>query len=267
MERVLVAGGTGLAGRAVVVEALRRGLSVRVLSRHIPAPGSEAQQAGAQYAYGDVCTGEGLTAALTDIDVVIDTLDATYLSARKRLPTGARNLTAAMGAAHVQRAVLLSIVNVDQCALSYYRAKTEQENIYAESTLQTVIVRATQFHDLVASMVSSVAKTRVFPAFRSVSFQPIAVDDVARALVDAALAPDVPDGGKLSIGGPEVISMRVLAALYRRSGRGRGLLVLLPLPGAFGRFLRAGRNLVPENAVGRIGFEEWLGGLDRKRRR
>ncbi|WP_427018874.1 SDR family oxidoreductase [Pseudarthrobacter sp. P1] len=255
MVLIAVAGGTGTAGRAVAAECLGRGLEVRVISRHIPPASSPRFVAGAAYARADVSTGEGLAEALAGVDVLIETLDARSGAALKALPATTSALLAA--SAGVQRAVLLSIVNADQCAMSYYQAQAARAALYASAALPATVVFATQFHNLVAGIFAAGATVGLVPAFRGVSFQPIATADVARVLVDAALAPAAV-ASRVVAGGPAVATMAELARQWKAATGRRGLVVPLPLPGAFGRFLREGRNLVPNHAVGTLGFTDWL---------
>ena len=63
---IAVAGGTGLAGRAVVEEAVACGHRVRSLSRHLPA--LEKRVAGAEYLQTDFRTGAGVADALAGSD-------------------------------------------------------------------------------------------------------------------------------------------------------------------------------------------------------
>ncbi|GAB3529721.1 SDR family oxidoreductase [Arthrobacter monumenti] len=258
MERILVAGGTGLAGRDVVTEALKRGYQVRVLSRRIPTPDQPAFRNGVEYVRADVVSGEGLSQALDGVDVVIDTLDGRTGKARKLLPTGAAKLTATAAEAGIKRVVLLSIVNVDQGPLAYYRAKAAQERAYSNSAAHTVIVRAAQFHNLVAGMACAASKARLFISLRGVSFQPIATTDVARALLDSATAAGLPDGGMVTVGGPEVIPAREVAEVCRNHAGGKGRIITVPVPGRVGRFFREGRMLTPGNSFGTVTFKEWL---------
>ena len=81
MTRILVTGGTGTLGSALVPRLVARGHEVRSLSRHgaptaDPDAGADtdakaASAAGVSQVRGDVRSGEGLDRALTDIDVVI----------------------------------------------------------------------------------------------------------------------------------------------------------------------------------------------------
>ena len=63
--RVLVLGGTGVAGSLTVAELRRRGHEVRILSRK-----AGAVEGGVA---GDLLTGDGLAAALSGVDTVVDT--------------------------------------------------------------------------------------------------------------------------------------------------------------------------------------------------
>ena len=69
--RLLVAGGTGTAGRAVVQEAVRRGHEVRVLTHRTDGPAAAGGD-GAVLVRGDLVTGAGLAGALEGVEAVVD---------------------------------------------------------------------------------------------------------------------------------------------------------------------------------------------------
>jgi putative NADH-flavin reductase len=69
--KVLVYGGTGRVGSAVVSEAAARGHDVAVASRH--APGA-ALPDGARWAFGDAADAAAVAKAATDVDVVVSAL-------------------------------------------------------------------------------------------------------------------------------------------------------------------------------------------------
>ncbi|WP_420879636.1 SDR family oxidoreductase [Rhodococcus sp. (in: high G+C Gram-positive bacteria)] len=252
MTTYLVAGGTGVAGRAVVAELVRRGETVRVLSRRGAALG-----AGVEHVAGDLITGEGLANALEGVDIVIDTTDGKTRRTRAVLTTGAEHLLSAAHAAGVSRAVLLSIVNVDRSTFGYYRAKTEQEHRYAESPLPTQVVRATQFHEFVPMLCAPTSKLGLIPAFTGARFQSIDTSDVARALVDAAQHESV-TAEPVVVAGPQVLTMREMAQAWKAATGARGRVTNLPMPGAMGAFWRNGWNLVPDNRFGTVTFDQWL---------
>ncbi len=256
MVKLAVAGGTGTAGRMVVAESVRRSFETRALSRHSPSADDPIRVPDAQYFRADVGSGQGLAEALAGVDVLIETLDGKSRTALKAMPDTTRTLLRAAEAAGVRRAVLLSIVNSDQSDYGYYKIQAQRAALYGQARLETTVVYATQFHDLIAAIFAGGARLGLIPAFNSVSFQPIATSDVARALVDAAVAEEPAE--TLTVGGPEVVTMRQLAEQWKRVRSRRGLIVPLPLPGSFGAFLRAGKNLVPEHAYGRVTFRQWL---------
>lgn len=252
MTTYLVAGGTGVAGRAVVAELVRRGASVRVLSRH----GGTSD--GTLPAVGDLVSGDGLAAALDGVDVVIDTTDGKTRSTRAVFSTGAANLLSAAAAAGVSRAVLLSIVGVDRGRFAYYRAKTRQEQLYRDAALPTHVVRATQFHEFVPMICAPTARIGLIPAFTHTRFQSIDTSDVARALVDAATAEEQSPTEPTVVGGPEVLTMREMVLAWKAATGTRGRVTNLRMPGGIGEFWRKGWNLVPDNKFGTVTFEQWL---------
>ncbi|NYE95173.1 uncharacterized protein YbjT (DUF2867 family) [Psychromicrobium silvestre] len=274
---IAVAGGTGTAGRAVVAEALSRGHQVRVISRHLPGQTVD----GVSYAVADAATGVGLAEAVSGVDVVVDTMDAKFGKALKTLPAASERLREAAHDAGVQRTVLLSILNCEQSDYGYYRAQAARAAMYLHPAWSGSVVYATQFHQLIASILGAVPG--LIPVFPGVSFQPISVQAVATALVDAASVDAVSvdaasadaasadaasadaasvdaaeTGARLTrIAGPEVLEMSELTQLWKAAGH-RGARVRVPLPGAFGDFLRAGKNLAPDAAVPGPSFAEWL---------
>lgn len=259
MVVIAVAGGTGTAGRAVVAEAMGRGFVVRSISRHDP---DDAQRlAGVQYLSGDFRTGDGVAAALDGVDALIETLDARTGSSLKALPTTTVAVLAAAARAGIARCVLLTIVNAAECSMGYYQVQASRARSYEAAGIPTSVVYATQFHNLVAGLFSTGSKVGLIPAFTGVSFQPIATSDVARILVDEAIVRGVDSLDKhrsIRVGGPSVWTMKTLAEQWKAATHRRGVVTPVPLPGAFGTFLRAGKNLVPDHAVGVVEFNDWL---------
>lgn len=257
MSRVLVVGGTGLAGRAVVAEAVARGHEVVVASRRVPAVSDAARVDGARYHAVDIVKASGFDEALEGVDVLIDTTNGMSRSSREVFTAGALNLVHAAARWGIERAVVLSIVNVDRSNYVYYRAKTAQEHVYRDSLLEARIVRATQFHDLVTSFFTAGVRLGMIPAFAGVRLQPIAVADVARILVDTAEGVG-PANSTFTVGGPEVLTVRDMAASFKRAVGSRALIVRMPLPGALGALWRSGGALVIEHSVGEITYPQWL---------
>ncbi len=276
MASIAVVGGTGAAGRAVVREAATRGHDVRVLSRHAPDDGARvlgtAHHRVDLLAPDDGTVAAALDAALADVDAVVDASNGMSPGAMKVFTVGAQRLAEAARRAGVGRVVVLSIVNVDQGDYGYYRAKAEQERVLAAGGVPTTVVRATQFHEFLElflgrdGRLGRWARLGLLPVPRGVRFQPIALADVARALVDAVegrppgggVPGPGPDATTVTIGGPEVLDAHDMARAWRTAHGSRRSVVGVPLPGPLGEFFRAGHNLVPEHRYGTLSYREWL---------
>jgi uncharacterized protein YbjT (DUF2867 family) len=153
--RIAVAGGTGTLGRRVTEELRSRGHDVRVLSRRSP-----------DYPV-DLTTGDGLAAAVAGCDVVVDVSNDASKHAARTLVDGSRRLLAAGQAAGVGHHVAVSIVGCDRVPMGYFRAKLEQERVVERGPVPWSLVRATQFHELVAATLAPAARWRVLPVPRA----------------------------------------------------------------------------------------------------
>jgi uncharacterized protein YbjT (DUF2867 family) len=247
-KQVLVTGGTGRLGRALVPRLLDAGDDVRVLTRR------ERELIAHGWVVGDLRTGRGLAAAVAGVDVIIHL--ATTNGRGDVAVT--RNLIGAAGKVGGPHMVYLSIVGIDNVALGYYRAKLACERLIEQSGLPWTILRTTQFHDLITALCDVQRMLPVTTMPSRVSFQPIDVTEVADQLVSIAAGPAahrVPD-----IGGPEVRDAVELARSYLRAIRRRRPVWPVPLPGKAIRDFRAGHHLTPNQAYGRITFEDFLAG-------
>jgi uncharacterized protein YbjT (DUF2867 family) len=255
---VLVTGGTGMLGRAVVRLLLQGGHAVRVLSRRTRPEGAAGEEQVPEWATGDLTSGEGLDAAVAGAGSVIH---CATTGTRKDI-TGTRRLTEALartggapsdGKPHL---VYISIVGVDLVPFFYYRAKAAAERVVEESGLPWTILRATQFHELIARITTVQRRLpcTLFPA--GLSFQPIEVEEVAERLVELALG--APAGRVSDMGGPEVRTARELARLTLNAYGLRRPLLPVPLAGKAARGYKAGHHTTPGHAVGRTTYAEYL---------
>lgn len=246
-------------GREVVRQAVAAGYGVAVLARTPTPAGDPARTPGAEYFAADVTTGAGLAAALAGADVVIDCLEGRSGKALKDFADGGARLLAAAQDAGVARAVMLSIVNCDRSSFGYYASKAAKELVYERSGLETVALRATQFHSLLATVFAAGSSLRIIPVFTGASFQPIAPADVAAALLEEALKPVTGRRHSVrTVGGPEILGMGEFARQWKAATGSRARPVRFPLPGAMGKYLRAGLNLAPEERHAGVSFSAWL---------
>lgn len=248
MTTILVTGGTGTLGRAVVGRLLAAGHDVRSLSRR-PHTGTERPRLHS-YAV-DLCDGSGLAPAVAGVETVVHCASSTSgdTEAAGRLVEAAR-------AAGVRHLVYISIVGVDRVPLGYYRTKLDVERLIEESGLGWTVLRTTQFHDLVLRLVKAGARLPVLPVPAGVRLQPVDVREVAARLVELASA--APAGRVADLGGPEARSARDLVRDTLRAGGRRRVLVPLWVPGRLFGALRRGENLALEHADGTVGYGDFL---------
>ena len=248
---VLVTGGTGTLGRAVVHTLLDLGRPVRVLSRR---PRSPLVPGGVEWVQGDLITGDGLDPAVSGVSAVVHAAtDPSHplddVEAIARLLLAARS-------AHVPHLLYPSIVGVDVIPFRYYEAKLEAEHLVEHGGVPWTILRATQFHELVVSMLGALCAWPVAVVPAGTSVQPIDVREVAARIV--GLVETGPAGRVADLGGPEVIDSTELAAMYLDARGRRRSVQAVPFPGEVAAAYRAGAHLTPEHADGIGTFAEHL---------
>lgn len=248
--QVAVVGGTGSVGALVVDDLVARGDEVRILSRRAPTE----PPPGASHHAVDLATGEGLREAFAGVETVVDAANDSR-RAKDVLVEGSRRLLDAETAAGVRHHVAISIVGCDRVPVGYYRAKVAQEEVVAGGPVPWSLLRASQFHTLLAMAFGALERVRVVPAGRAL-LQPIAPEIVAKRLADAVH--DGPGGRLPDIAGPEVGTLSELADDWRRQSERRLLALRLPMVGPIGKPLREGALCDPAAAGGGPTFEQWL---------
>lgn len=242
--KIVVIGGSGLIGSKTVAILRQRGHDVIAAS---PNTGV------------NTITGEGLKEATAGAQVLVDLANSPSFEDKAVLEffqASERNILAAEASAGVRHHVALSIVAIDRTDNGYFRAKLAQEKLIGASGIPYTIVRSTQFMEFlggIADLSMDGGKVRIPP----VLFQPIAADDVAAFVADAALA--APRNGLVEIAGPERAPFNEIIARYLKAvGDPREVVSDPEAPYWGGRVDE--RSLVPlgEARHGRIGLNEWL---------
>jgi uncharacterized protein YbjT (DUF2867 family) len=191
--KIVVIGGTGLIGSKVVEKLKRKGHRVIAAS---PNTGV------------NTITGEGLAEALVDAAVVVDVANSPSFEdqvAMDFFQTAGRNLTAAEVRAGVRHHVALSVVGTDRLQDSgYFRAKLAQERLIKSSPVPYTIVYATQFFEFMRA-IAQISTDGGVVRLPPVLFQPIAAEDVASTIAEAALAEPVND--TIEIAGPDTFTL------------------------------------------------------------
>ena len=255
MSEVLVTGGTGLLGRGVVGALTADGHAVRVLTRRPAADPTHTPPPGVRYKLGDLRSVTTLLSALDGVDTVVHCASdprhgrAVDVEGTARLVEAMRQT----GAGHL---VYVSIVGVDRIPLGYYRVKLETEQVVERCGFGWTVQRATQFHQLLDTLLGAVSRSPVVPLPRGLRFQPVDPADLAQLLARQVAAG--PAGRAPDFGGPEVHGVEHLARTWLAAHHRRRLTVPAPLPGKVGRALRSGANLCPGQAQGSRSWQEYL---------
>jgi uncharacterized protein YbjT (DUF2867 family) len=244
--KVVIIGGSGLIGSKLVARLREHG--------HEAVPASPDSGV-------NTLTGEGLAEVLAGAAVVVDVSNSPSFedaAVLKFFETSTGNLLAAEAAAGVGHHVALSVVGSDRAPDSgYLRAKIAQEKLIRNSSIPYSIVRATQFFEFlkrIADEATDGDTVRIAP----VLFQPIAAEDVAKAVGRVAVS--APVNGIVEIAGPQQFRFDEFIRLGLGARQDPRVVIADPHARYFGTELGE-RTLVPgaDARLGEIRFEEWLG--------
>ena len=251
--RLLVTGGTGTLGRQIVQQLLPTEHDVRVLTRRTSLP---AHVPACPLRTADLISGEGLTAALTDVDAVIHCASNPKDLRATVDVRGTANLIAAAKAGSSPHITYISIVGCDQIPVPYYKAKRKAERLIEDSGLSWSILRATQFHDLLFQVLNACSKPPVAIIPKGFQFQPVNSGEAAAKLID--ITAGHLKGRRPDFGGPRVADIADWIGLFLASSGNRKRIIEAPVPGRIGNGFRAGRNTVNGGEQGIATFEEFL---------
>jgi uncharacterized protein YbjT (DUF2867 family) len=243
--KIVVIGGSGLIGKQAVLKLRQHGHDVVAAS---PSSGV------------NTVTGEGLAQALAGAQAVVDVANAPSWEDNAVLAffeTSGRNLLAAEAAAGIGHHVALSVVGTDRLLASgYFRAKLAQEKLIKAFSIPYTIVRATQFFEFVGA-IAQLATEGQSVRLPPVLMQPIAADDVAAVMADAALAR--PLNGTVELAGPEPIRQDDLVRRFLNATGDARTVVTDPKALYYG--LEVNDQSLTPGAHPRLGptrFEDWL---------
>ncbi len=226
---ILVTGGTGMLGQAVVAELASRGRPSRVLSRR-----ASPDQPGA--VLGDLTSGEGLSEAVHGAAAVIHCASNPERPDEDIAAIG--QLLLAARRAETRHLVYISIVGVDRVPYSYYSVKQQVEELVEAGEVPWTTLRATQFHQFLPRLLSrfTLGPLTLLPAATTV--QPVDVHEVAARLVDLALG--TPQGRVDDLAGPQRLTAREVARLTTKATGAPRRTLSVRLPGKAFAAVRAG---------------------------
>lgn len=233
-SRVLVTGARGFVGRHAVSRLLSRGHRVRGLSRSPPSPGPSDRL---EWWKGDVTdprtirgVAEGREAVLHLVGIA-QARDATTF--HRVHVEGTRNVLEEAARAGVERFVYVSAAGARPGGSPFFRSKHEAEWEVMRSGRRHVIFRPSVVYGpgdhFTTALASLLRRLPVFPVLTvgSLRLQPVAVEDVADALVQAVERPDIEDG-VYELVGPEQLKFSKIVRVVARALDLRRPVVQLP---------------------------------------
>jgi uncharacterized protein YbjT (DUF2867 family) len=205
IRKIAVAGATGRVGRYVVDALTNRGYDVVPISRSTGV---------------DVITGEGLAAALTGVDAIVDAATGPSPdedAATTFFTTSARNLQQAGQEAGARRVVVVSIIGTDRFTAGYGAAKNAHEKAMVAGPIPAHILRAAQFHEFVGQLVDWGTRNGIgsVPRMRT---QLVAARSVGEELAELAIGDGFTDKAVTEIAGPReenLVDAATLLAAHR----------------------------------------------------
>ena len=235
---VLVTGATGFLGRCVVPELQEHRHQVRCLVR---TPGRERIFAprSVDIHYGNILEPEALSGAFNDVEAVVHLVGIirrgkglTYDQVNRH---GVANVIAAAKERRVKHFIYVSAIGASSDrSYPYLYSKWQAEQEVVKSGLPYTIIRSSlmfgagdEFLNPIASLV------RVLPIVPVVGsgknrLQPIAVEDLARAIAQAVDREDL-KGKTLELGGPQQLSYNEMVSIVARTLGKRRLRFHVPL--------------------------------------
>jgi uncharacterized protein YbjT (DUF2867 family) len=245
--KVVVAGGTGQVGRAVL--AVLNAAGTRAI-------------AGSPAAGVNTISGIGLAAALTGAGAVLDVTRPGHddqASATAFFRTSTRNLLIAEMQTGTRHHVVLSVLGADHViGNGYYRAKVAQEEAAMDGAVPITIVRAAPTYESLRETIVSLAEdgaVRLPPTL----IQPIALADLVTVLAQIVTGPSA--DGVVELAGPSPLLLDEVGRSILKADRDDAAVTAGAGAGPFAGFEGAGRALLP-GAGARLGRTElagWLG--------
>jgi uncharacterized protein YbjT (DUF2867 family) len=208
----------------------------------------------------DLGTGEGLNRVLQGAEVIVHAASHPMRYRKVDLDGTRRMIKILRDRPDPPHLVYVSIVGCDRNPYPYYRAKYACELVLERSGLPVTVVRATQFHTLVATLARVFGRGPV-SVQPQMSFQPCDTLWVADRLVEAALGEPPSAYRRASdLAGPEVTTLGEAVDLLRQArGKPPSRAITLPAVGGTLKAFAAGTNLPDADAmIGGPSFREWL---------
>ena len=214
---VTVFGGSGFIGRYVCEQLLDAGVRIRLASRnprmaYYLQPLAQVGQWG--LARADVTNVNSVRSAVEGADAVVN-LVGSFANMAKVHVQGARNIAEAAREAGAKALVHISAMSADANSdAAYSRTKGQGEDAVRNAFPNATVIRPSIVfgsEDQLTNRLAAMSRLPVLPVIApQCRFQPVFVEDLAKAICAAALNPSTHAGKTYEIGGPQVFTMREL---------------------------------------------------------
>ena len=237
---VTVFGGSGFIGRYVCEQLFDYGeyeIRVRVVTRnprtaHALQPLSQVGQFG--IVRGDVTNAASVRDAVAGASAVIN-LTGAFKGMGAVHVRGARDVAKAARDAGVSSLVHISAIGADsESEAVYARTKGEGEAAVRDAFPDATIIRPSVVfgpEDSFANKLAGLSRLPVLPVIApTCRFQPVYVEDLAKAIARSTVDPKAHGGKTYEIGGPQVLTMREFTAEILKAANRDTELVEVPSP-------------------------------------
>lgn len=259
MSRILVTGGTGFIGQALVRHLVDAGNQVRILLRASAQSPNLPRSLPVEVAVSGLDDDRGLRAAMVGVDIVYHLAGAEWRGAYASLMVidiqGTQNVVAAAADANVKRLFFVSHLGADRAsAYPVLKAKAIAEEYIRRSGIDFTILRTAivfgnndGFTTGLAQLIASIPSFFFVPGDGESLLQPLWVEDLATCLL-WALDDAGTNNQMYEIGGPEYLTFNdVVQTVVETLGMRRRLVHLRqPYLRALTVFLE---NLIPTTPV------------------
>ncbi len=259
MSKILVTGGTGFIGQALVRHLADAGHQVRLLLRASARSPNLPRSLPVEVAVSSLADTRGLRAAMVGVDIVYHLAGAEWKGAYGSLMEidirGTQNVVAAAADAKVKRLFFVSHLGADRAsAYPVLKAKAIAEEYIRRSGIEYTILRTAivfgnndGFTTGLAQLLSSIPRLFFVPGDGQSLLQPLWVEDLATCML-WALDDPATNNRMFEIGGPEYLTFNevVQTLLDKLSLRRRLVHLRQPYMRALTVFLE---NLFPRMPV------------------
>jgi NADH dehydrogenase len=236
--KILVTGGTGFVGTAILHELRTRELDVRALVRS-PRAAQRVRAWNVEPAFGDVTDAASVLAAArgcTHVVHLVAIIRGRPAEFERVMVDGTRNVIAAAKTAGAQRFVQMSALPLDEhnrTLTPYFAAKWQMEQDVIASRLEHVIFRPSFVFGTSGGVLPTfIRQVRLSPVVTVIGsgrpkLQPVWLGDVAAHFAAAVELPQAADR-TFELGGPDVVTWDELYARIAKTLRKRRTFVHVP---------------------------------------